>query len=897
MSDAPISTTPQVAHAPVTRAVDDKTQLSPAMRQYQQFKSQHPGYVLFFRMGDFYEMFWEDARLASKVLGVALTSRSRGGLGADDAIPMAGIPFHSVESYLRKMIAAGHKVAICEQTEDAALAKGLVKREVVRLMTPGTLTDDPLLDGRADNYLVAIAFHITKSHGYRTGLAWIELSTGECIAASGSEGQMLDEISRLRPAEVLVPELPSGRPHDVAQRIEGLGTRTVTARPGWQFTPHHAREQIQRQWQVKTAGGFGFEDDDPAVFAAAAVLTYLEETQKTGLAHLRPLRRHVVEDHLSIDPASWRSLEVDRTIRSGGTEGSLLSAIDRTRTSMGGRLLRQWLRTPLCDAEHILARQAAIAALLESPTTLKVVVEKLENVCDIERIIGRLAVGRASPRDVSALAKCLNALPDLLDKLQLLSRVEDVAPELAELRPFCGEQARYLAGAINADPPPHLREGGVIHDGFDPELDRLRDIGTNSQQWLAKYQARLAAESGIPSLRVGFNKVFGYYLEVTETHRAKAPAYWSRKQTVKNAERYVTDELKKFEDEALGALDKSIALEQTLFENIRQALLPHVSTFQELAYGLARIDVLSSLAALASDRRYCRPVLSEERVLEIVDGRHPVLDQQLGSEFVANDTHFSADDSLSLITGPNMAGKSTYIRQVALITLMAQIGSYVPAKSVTIGLVDRLFTRIGASDELHSGQSTFMVEMTETANILNNATQHSLVILDEIGRGTSTLDGLSLAWAIAEHIASGIRCRTLFATHYHELTDLAQRFRGVKNLNVAVREWEDQVVFLHRIVEGGTDRSYGIHVARLAGVPKQVLERARQLLSELAVHHVGHNRAARNRRKDDESQLPLFSDPAQELIKSLAGVDLEKMNPVQAFDQLRQWKEKFASGS
>ena len=872
--------------------------LSPAMRQYQQFKVQHPDYVLFFRMGDFYEMFWDDAKLASRVLGVALTSRSRGGLGADDAIPMAGVPFHAVEGYLRRMIAAGHKVAICEQAEDPALAKGVVKREVVRLMTPGTLTDEPLLDGRADNYLAAVAFHVTRANGYRAGLAWIELSTGACVAASGTEGQMLDEIARLRPAEVLVPELPSGRPHDAAEQIKKLAIHAVTARPGWQFTAHHAGEQIRKQWQVKTAAGFGFDDDDPAVFAAAAVLSYLEETQKTALAHLRPLSRHVVEDHLSIDPASWRSLEIDRTTRSGGTEGTLLHAIDRTRTSIGGRLLRQWLRTPLCDLEHIAARQGAIAAFLESPPTLKAVVDKLDSVCDVERIIGRLAVNRASPRDLAALGKCVAAMPALLDKLDGLARAKEVAPELCALRGFCQEQAQYLCGAIKPDPAPHLREGGVIADGFDPELDRLRDIGSNSQQWLAKYQSRLAAESSISSLRVGFNKVFGYYIEITDAHRAKVPAAWSRKQTIKNAERYVTEELKRFEDEALGAQDKAIALEQTLFEQVRQALLPQISTFQELAYGVARIDVLSSLAALASDRRYCRPAVVEDRVLEIVDGRHPVLEQQLGGEFVANDAYFGADDSLSLITGPNMAGKSTYIRQVALIALLAQVGSYVPAKSATIGLVDRLFTRIGASDELHAGQSTFMVEMTEMANILNNATQRSLVILDEIGRGTSTLDGLSLAWAIAEHIASSLRCRTLFATHYHELTDLAQRFTGVRNLNVAVREWEDQVVFLHRIVEGGTDRSYGIHVARLAGVPRPVLERARQLLSELAVHHVAHNRAAaaaRHRRKDDEAQLPLFADPAQELLKALAAIELDQLTPVQAFDLLRQLKQRYGA--
>ena len=888
----------QSAEAPETCAARAKRastepQLSPAMRQYLQFKQQHPDYVLFFRMGDFYEMFWEDAKLAAKTLGVALTSRSRGGLNSEDAIPMAGVPFHAVESYLRKMIAAGHKVAICEQMEDPATAKGVIRREVVRLMTPGTLTDDPLLDGRSDNYLAAIAFHITKAEGYRAGLGWVELSTGACVAASGSEGQVLDEIARLRPAEVLVPEMPSGQPHEISNRIKALGINVVTARAGWQFTPHHARDEIARQWQARTAGGFGFTDDDPAVFATAAILSYLQETQKTSVAHLQPLRRHVVENHLSIDPASWRSLEIDRTLRAGTTEGTLLSAIDRTRTPMGGRLLRQWLRAPLCDLEHIGARQEAIAALIESASGLRSLIAKLEDVCDIERVIGRIAVGRAGPRDLAGLGKCLVSLPALLDALQTFPAASQIAPELESLREFSKKQADYLSKAVKSDPPPHLREGGVIADGFDAELDRLREISVNSGKWLAAFQARLATESNIPSLRVGFNKVFGYYIEVTDTHRAKVPTAWSRKQTVKNAERYITEELKKFEEEALGAQDRSIALEQTLFEQIRQALLPEVATFQELARGLARVDVLAGLAALAVDRRYARPKVVEERVLDIVDGRHAVLDQQLGSEFVSNDTHFAAEDSLALITGPNMAGKSTYIRQVALIALLAQIGSFVPAKSATIGLVDRLFTRIGASDELHTGQSTFMVEMTETANILNNATQRSLVILDEIGRGTSTLDGLSLAWAIAEHIAGTVRCRTLFATHYHELTDLAQRFSGVKNLNVAVREWEDQVVFLHRIVEGGTDRSYGIHVARLAGVPRPVLDRARQLLSELAVHHVGSHRMSRKGRNDPTNQLDLFADPSKELRSALAGLNLDQMSPVAAFDLLRQWKQKF----
>ena len=521
------------------------------MRQYQQFKEQYPGYVLFFRMGDFYEMFWEDAQLASKTLGVTLTSRSRGGLGADDAIPMAGVPFHAVEGYLRKMIAAGHRVAICEQMEDPALAKGVIQREVVRLMTPGTLTDDPLLDGAADNFLAALGVGITKADGYRTGLCWVELSTGACVAASGIEDDILDELVRLAPAEVLIPELPSGQPHDLAKKVQDRGIRAVSARPGWQFTPHHAREQLQLQWQARSAAGFGFADDDPAVFATAAVLSYLQETQKSASTHIRPLRRHLLEAHLSIDPASWRSLEIDRTIRAGSDEGSLLKAIERTRTPMGARLLRQWLRTPLRDIEHITARQSAVTSFLDSPTVLRALGASLKDVCDVERIVGRIALGRAAPRDLAALSKCLAAMPALIDQLQSLARANEVCPEFASLRSFCQTQAAYLAGAIKADPAPHLREGGVIAEGFDAELDRLREIGSNSQQWLARYQAQLAQESTIASLRIGFNKVFGYYIEVTDSHRAKVPIAWTRKQTVKNAERYITEELKKFEEEAL----------------------------------------------------------------------------------------------------------------------------------------------------------------------------------------------------------------------------------------------------------------------------------------------------------------------------------------------------------
>jgi DNA mismatch repair protein MutS len=864
--------------------------LTPAMKQYVQIKQQYPDYILFFRMGDFYEMFWEDARIANRVLGVALTTRSK---DSPDPVPMAGVPFHSVEGYLRKMIAAGYRVAICEQTEDASTAKGVIRREVTRLMTPGTLTDEPLLDGRSENYLACVAFGMSKGDSFKTALAWVELSTGACVVMSDRESRVLDEIARLRPAEVLIPELASGQPHPVQKPILERGVQAVTPRPGWQFGLHHASEMIRRQWGASTTEGFGFATDDPANSALGALLSYLEETQKTRLEHLRSPRKHHPDEYLSVDPATYRALEIERTVRSGGTEGSLLSAIDRTRTTLGARLLRQWVRFPLCDLQQIQARQSAIATFLESPPELKDVIQQLDHICDIERIIARVTVGRVTPRDLASLARCLQSVPNLIDRLEKLPNPSAIAPELAAMRDFAHEQACFIGKAILPEPALHLREGGVIAPGYDAELDRLRSFADGAQQWLADYQAKLVSETGIPTVKVGYNRVFGYYIELSEAQRDKAPVHWTRKQTLKGAERYITPELKEFETQALGARDRSIALEQKLFERVRQTLLPHIPRFQDLAGSVARVDVLSSLAQLALERRYCRPQIVSERLLRITEGKHPVLEQQLGSEFVSNDLNFSETDTLQLITGPNMAGKSTFIRQVALITLLAHIGSFVPAKSATVGLCDHIFARIGASDELHSGQSTFMVEMTETANILNNATDRSLVILDEIGRGTSTLDGLSLAWAISEHLASVIRSRTLFATHYHELTELAERHTGVKNLNVSVREWEDQVIFLHRIVAGGTDRSYGIHVARLAGVPKPVLDRAKELLSQLAVHHVQQTNAVKTVQRKDQWQMVLFDDLGSPLLDELRALNVDELSPRQAFELILKWKSEY----
>jgi DNA mismatch repair protein MutS len=790
--------------------------------------------------------------------------------------------------------------------EDPKLAKGVVKRDVTRLITPGTLTDESFLDQRADNFLAAVSFSLTKSRGQLTGLAWVELSTGMVSALSGTETDVLDQLGRIQAAEVLVPEHASGDSHPIAARIKSLGINAVTTRPGWQHTQHHAAEALRKQYQVRSFAGFGFDDDeDPALISIGAILAYLDETQRASLAHLKSPRVHKVGEHVALDPATYRSLELERTTRTGGYEGSLLSAIDRTRSGMGARLLRHWLRFPLQDIEHIRSRQSAIAALCESGEHRSQIVSALEDVCDIERIVARLTVGRISPRDYAALGRCLESMPKLLDQVQSMRDFDRVAPELLQLREFCLEQSQYLSRAIKSDPPHHLREGGVIGDKFDAELDRLRQLSQDSQTWLTEYQAKLIAESNIGSLKVAYNKVFGYYIEVTDAHRDKVPGTWSRRQTVKNAERYITEELKKFEDEALTARDRSIALEQQLFEQVRQAMLPHATTLQELAGSIARLDVLAGLASLAVDRRYCKPDVVEQRILNVVDGKHPVLEQQLGpggtmnaaTQFVANDVHFDEKQTLILITGPNMAGKSTYIRQVALIALLAHIGSFVPAASATIGLVDRIFTRIGASDEIHAGQSTFMVEMTETANILNNATSKSLVVLDEIGRGTSTLDGLSLAWAIAEHLAFTVGPRALFATHYHELTQLAENEPRVRNFNVAVREWEDQVIFLHRIIEGGTDRSYGIHVARLAGVPKSVLSRARDLLGQLSVQHVGQPSAPVSKPSQPmkpNQQLMLFAYEPTGLTKALNDVDLDELSPRQAHDLLRKWKRDFA---
>jgi len=745
----------------------DNAKLTPAMKQFHHFKSKYPDAILFFRMGDFYETFYEDAETCSRVLGLALTSRNKG----DNPIPLAGVPYHAVDGYLKKMLNAGYKVAVCEQVEDPRTAKGVVKRDVVRVVTPGTLTDQNLLDDRQDNFLCAVD---VGADG-RAGLSWVDISTGHFYVQQIPEEKLLDELTRLSPAECLLAdrrgELFEAQARKLAKDIAQLTGASITERPGWYFDPYQARQRLLKHFGTTTLEGFGLAENDATIPAAGAVIEYLNETQKTTLGHISTIKKIDHKDRLQIDPTSLRSLEVLRTIRTETQKGTLLYCLDETLTAMGARMFRDWLCRPLCDVRAIERRQDAIEELKEHNGRLVELRRLLSQISDIERIAARLGTYRAGPRDLLALAGTLRRIPQV--RRVLAESSAELNRELAQSCDSMDELAELLASAIEPDCPSHLRDGGVIRTGFDKELDRLRAISTDGRQWLQDYQRRQIERTGIDRLKVGYNKVFGYYIEVSHSAADKVPPDYVRKQTIKNAERYITEELKKYEEQALGAQEKAIEREQLLFERLLREAAQYVGRLQKLSEALAQCDCLVGLAYLAQRRNYVRPKVTNGGELVIKEGKHPVLAEVLGAEFVPNDIELGGEvGDILVITGPNMSGKSTYIRQAALLVLMAQTGSFIPAKEAHIGLVDRIFTRVGASDELVRGRSTFMVEMTETANIINNATERSLVILDEVGRGTSTYDGLSLAWAITEHIATKIRCRTLFATHYHELTEL-----------------------------------------------------------------------------------------------------------------------------
>lgn len=820
--------------------------MTPMMQQYQEAKARHPDMLLLFRMGDFYELFFSDAELASRLLQLTLTSR-------DKQVPMAGFPYHQLEPYLRKLIQLGQRVAICEQIEDPALATGIVKRDVVRVVTPGTLTEDSLLDPHASNHLAAVCVQ-----GDQAGLAWVELSTGSFHAYDLPRQRVGEELSRLEIAECLWPEM---QPAELLEPIRSsLPQLSVSVRPGWTFEPRASRQALTQQFGVTTLEGFGFEDDELCLRAAGAILEYLKETLKASLAHIARLQPYRPGDILVLDAVTRRSLELTRTLREGNRDGSLLAAIDRTVTTMGARLLSDWLLAPLTNPGRIEERLEVVAELKCQHAFRKELRDTLAQAPDLARLTTRASTGRASPRDLSAVATGLRTLPNL--KALVTARKAPLLNDLEHRLELCPDLRTALDAALDDAPPLSAKEGGIIRTGFHAELDQLRDASRGGKEWIARFQAAESERTGIPSLKVGFNKVFGYYIEITHTHAQKIPSDYQRKQTLKNAERYITPELKTYEDQVLRAEEKARELEYELFVQLREQVAAQARRLLQTAEVLAQLDVLAALAELADTQNWCRPKLTTEPVLEIVQGRHPVLEQWLPAGlFVPNDTQMGASDGgILLITGPNMAGKSTFLRQVALITLLAQLGSFVPAERATIGLADRIFTRVGASDELTRGQSTFMVEMTETANILNNATPKSLVILDEIGRGTSTYDGVSLAWAVVEHLHDQVGCRTLFATHYHELTQLAETLPRLRNYNALVHEDKGTVVFLHQIAAGPADRSYGIHVAQLAGVPGGVLQRAKQVLHQLENQHAASaetNRSAR-RRKRDAGQSSLF---------------------------------------
>jgi len=856
------------------------------MRQYWDQKREAGDAILLFRMGDFYEMFYDDAELASKVLGLTLTSRDRG------KTPLAGIPYHALDNYLAKLVQAGCKVAISEQIEDAKQAKGVVRRAIVRIVTPGTLSDDALLDQTRANVLAAVV----QLRG-ETGFATLELTGGQIYVHLCDERQLFDELACAAPAEVLLAEWTGvGRDPLEAELRERLGS-AVTYRPESDFNPHRATSLLEQQFEVRGLIGFGFEKVDASLQAAGALLAYVRETQKSALGHLRPPKRRPLDDYLMLDTTTLRSLEVERTLRSGSRRGSLLGAVDCTCNSMGARLLHTWLCYPLRDVERIRSRQQLIALLREHEGQRGALRAALREMGDVERMVGRIGLQRTTPRELRQLGEALSRLAALRDALRSLHAGN--ADTLADRLDGLDELAGRICAELRPDAPLTLRDGGIFNDGQNAELDRLRSIGRDGRTWLAEFQARESERTGIPTLRVGFNKVFGYYIEVTNPHRDRVPPEYVRKQTIKNAERYITDELKKYENEALSAETRANQLEYDLFNALREHVTEQIARLQQAAAALAVCDVLAGFAEYSLRRGCCRPEFVDEPVLLIDEGRHPVVEALLDKGFVANDTRLIASgESLALITGPNMAGKSTYIRQVALLTLLAHCGCWTPARRMKLGVVDRIFTRVGASDELARGQSTFMVEMLETANILHNATRDSLVILDEIGRGTSTFDGLSLAWAICEHLARSVGCRALFATHYHEVTELGDLLDPVFNLNVAVREVEDQIVFLHRIIAGSADRSYGLHVAKLAGVPQDVLERANAVLNEMERTFGRESQrpvlAGVQRRRN--RQLRLFEEPEETVVRELRELGAAADDPDRAVELLARWRGMLGIG-
>ena len=870
------------------------------MQHYLKTKEEYKDCILFYRLGDFYEMFFDDAKIVSKELELTLTGKS---CGLKERAPMCGVPFHAADSYINRLVSNGHKVAICEQVEDPKLAKGIVKREVIRVVTPGTNIDMQSLDETKNNFIMCIVYLED-----RYGIATCDVTTGEYdVTEVDSERKLLDELNRFVPSEVICNNAFYMSGIDVDDMRNRLHI-TVSALESWYFGDDLAKETLLSHFHVKQLHGLGLEDYECGVIAAGALLKYLYETQKNSLDHILEIHPYSIGKYMIIDSSSRRNLELVETLREKQKRGSLLWVLDKTKTAMGARLLRSCVEQPLIDKSEILKRQDFITNINKHAITREELREYLNPIYDLERLITRITYQTANPRDLIAFRNSLSMLPSIRTLLDDMDG--DMAAEIRDEFDCLTDIYQLVESSIIEEPPISVRDGDIIKDGYNEEVDKLRKAKTEGKSWLADLEAREKENTGIKNLRIKYNKVFGYYLEVTNSFKDLVPDYYTRKQTLTNAERYITPELKELEDMILGSEDKLVSLEYDLFREVRDQIASNVARIQKTAKAIAKMDAFISLAVVAEQNNYCRPKINENGIIDIKGGRHPVVEKMITNDmFIDNDTYLdNKNDRISIITGPNMAGKSTYMRQTALIVLLAQIGSYVPAASANIGIVDRIFTRVGASDDLASGQSTFMVEMNEVANILRNATSNSLLILDEIGRGTSTFDGLSIAWAVVEHISNPklLGAKTLFATHYHELTELEGKLSNVHNYCIAVKEKGDDIVFLRKIVKGGADKSYGIQVAKLAGVPDSVIERAKEIVEELSandittiVRNITVDHAPKKKKEKehldevDLTQMSLFDTISDDdIIEELRNVDIGNLTPLEALNKLYELQNK-----
>lgn len=870
-------------------------EFSPMMQHYLETKKQYKDCVLFYRLGDFYEMFFEDAEIVSRELELTLTGKD---CGQEQRAPMSGIPYHAAEGYIAKLIEKGYKVAICEQMEDPKLAKGMVKREVVRVVTPGTVIESNLLDEKKNNYIMAI-----YKSGLYFGISVCDISTGEFSATQIVEhnnfARLLDEISRYSPAEIIVSKMM----FNSKTELEKIQERFKT------YISQESEESFDGEFEL-LSGMYNIVDDKNekikekelvekklAIYAINALLKYLEDTQKTGLDHINTIKIYNTTRYMALDINARRNLELTEKMRDKSKKGTLLWVLDKTSTSMGGRMLRRWLNDPLVDRKEINERLDAVEELKDSIILRGDIIEALKKVYDIERLAGKIAYGNANGRDLISLKSSVKQLPDIKHVLagagsKLLKGIYNELDTLDDVY-------EIIEKSIVDEPPIGVKDGGIIKIGYDPEIDKLKLATTEGKKWLVELENKEKEQTGIKNLKIGYNKVFGYFIEVTKSNISMVPERYIRKQTLTNAERYITEELKQLENQILGAEEKVITLEYNAFTEVRERIEKQIQRLQKTATLISVLDVVSSFAIVAEDMGYVKPIVDNEGIIDIKEGRHPVIEKMIStSNFVPNDTYLDKNSNrLAIITGPNMAGKSTYMRQVALITLMAQVGSFVPASYAKIGIVDKIFTRVGASDDLSMGQSTFMVEMMEVATILKEATNESLVILDEIGRGTSTYDGLSIAWAVAEYIADKEKCgaKTLFATHYHELTELENKIEGVKNYSIAVKEKGEDIIFLRKIIDGGTDESYGVHVARLAGVPQIVTQKANEILQSLERKNVMTNKVIDIKpKKEAADSINIYNYKVAEVAHEIDKIDFNQLTPIDALNTLVKIKEKLS---